>query len=175
MKKLLLVLVAVAPLAAAAAGIQVSPSKLKLEIATNNPASAELTVGNPTADVQLFEVYPDDFAGIISANPASFTLEAGAAKTVRIIVFSGKLKDEETLATNISILAKPLADSRFQANSGVKIPIIISSIKPVEKNRLFSWTWLAPGLAAVVASIGGVWIAMKKRASVRLTKNNPGS
>jgi P pilus assembly chaperone PapD len=174
MKKLLLVLIAVAPLAAAGAGIQVSPSKLKLEIAADNPAAAELAIGNPTADVQLFEVYPDDFAGIISANPSSFTLEAGAAQTVRITVFPGKLKGEETLATNISVLAKPLADSRFQANSGVKIPIIISSMKPAQNRRLIFWAGRL-GLAAAVVFMGGVWLAAKKRARDRLTKSRPES
>ena len=116
------------PLSSLAAGIQVSPSHLDFRVNSQETAPQNLTVVNPTADVQVFEVYADDFAELIKPNPASFTLESGAKKTVAITInFSGvKDQSERTLTTNLSVVGKPLADSRFSLATGAKIPITLS-------------------------------------------------
>ena len=100
-----------------------TPSKLTLEGQTEEKLVSEIKVGNPTNDVQIYEIYPDDFANQIKINPASFVLEAKSNKTVAITFDSAR---SGTLATNISVLSKPLLDSRFSANTGVKIPITIT-------------------------------------------------
>lgn len=69
-----------------ASGVKVNPPKLEITARLNESVSHEITVANPTSDVQIFKVYPDDFADIIKANPSSFTLEAEAKKTVTISI-----------------------------------------------------------------------------------------
>lgn len=140
MKKIILLLFSIAILApdmAYGAGIAVSPAKIELEAVANGKALAKLTVTNPTADVQLFEVYPDDFSNMFKANPASFTLEAGGKKLVAI-TFEDSNKNPKKLQTNISVVAKPLVESRFQANSGVKIPITVT-LNPSSKREFPVW------------------------------------
>src|SRR3989338_10080047 len=70
---------------ASAAGISVSPAKLDL-IVSGFQASAQIVVANPTRDVQVFEIYADDFAENFIFNPASFTLESGERKVVLVTI-----------------------------------------------------------------------------------------
>ncbi|MBU3924632.1 hypothetical protein KJ854_01710 [Patescibacteria group bacterium] len=112
-----------------ASGVTINPSKIDLAVKINKPSSEKITITNPTSDVQIFKAYPDDFPDIIKTNPASFTLEAGAEKTVAVTV---EIKDGQNslgiFNTNISVVAKPLAETGFQTNAGVKIPLSISII-----------------------------------------------
>lgn len=116
------------PVVTLASGISVSPAKLELAVQAGTTISEALTVTNPTADVQLFEIYADDFTDMFAFNPATFTLEAGARKTVQMTVNprQSRLSDSSVLSTTLSVVSKPLADSRFQANTGVKIPASIT-------------------------------------------------
>ena len=116
------------PVLSQAAGIQVSPSKMDFTVEIGGePVSKELVVVNPTADVQVFEVYPDEFSEIIKANPASFTLEAGARKIVIVKVDPVEIEgSSRILRTNFSILGKPLVETRLQTNTGVKIPTSVT-------------------------------------------------
>ncbi|PIR97573.1 MAG: hypothetical protein COT91_00660 [Candidatus Doudnabacteria bacterium CG10_big_fil_rev_8_21_14_0_10_41_10] len=132
MKKILLTILIFFPLTAHVVGIQVSPSKIDLEGEVGKPSSAEITVSNPTADIQLFEVYPDDLENIFSVEPKSFTLEAGIKKTVKITATS---QTPGIMKTNLSIVGKPLADSRFNANTGVKLPVSMLFL-PAQKSTL---------------------------------------
>lgn len=125
MKKIFILVLLFAPSISSAAGIEVAPSKLELAAGANQPAVAQITVSNPTADVQIFEVYPDDFTDRIKITPASFTLEAGGRGEVIIEYSDGT--QSQILNTAISVVAKPLAESRFQANTGVKIPLTITA------------------------------------------------
>lgn len=113
------------PLSLIAAGIQVSPSKLQIQ----ETKSAQLVVANPTGNVLLFEIYPDEFKENIKINPESFTLEAGARKTITV---ENIKKTTGTLVTNISVVSRALADSELQANTGVKIPLIIEQGKSLK-------------------------------------------
>ncbi len=131
MKKILTITLLLFPLFVSAAGIQVSPSKLDLEGEAGKSLSAEITVSNPTSDIQLFEVYPDDLEDVVSADPKSFTLEAGAKKIVKITASS---QTPGILKTNLSVVSKPLADSRFNADTGVKIPIEITAAEKADSS-----------------------------------------
>ncbi len=115
-------------LPASAAGIEASPAKFELSINSEKPLTEQITIANPTADVQVFEIYADDFPDIFKFNLASFTLESGARKTVQMTIIpqGAKLSDSQTMATTISILGTPLAETRFQASTGVKIPIRVT-------------------------------------------------
>ncbi|MBI2463196.1 MAG: hypothetical protein HYV65_03110 [Candidatus Spechtbacteria bacterium] len=128
MKKLLIIILVSIPFAyASAGGITVSPSKLTFDIERGKIEKANIVVTNPTADVQVFEVYPDNFSDVISINPKSFTLEAGMNKSVQISVSQLLSRNTpQVMTTNLSVIARPLTEIQFQANTGVKIPITIS-------------------------------------------------
>jgi P pilus assembly chaperone PapD len=137
------------PLAMAqAAGIQVAPARLDFQIKSEKAAALNLTIVNPTADVQLFEVYTDDFPELIKANPASFTLEAGAKKIVSISIDAGKQKANQSLSTTLSVVGKPLADKQLSVSTGVKIPLTITFSQSVPNPQTHNLIFF--GLAVLV-------------------------
>lgn len=126
MKRIFVIVFILLPLLAQASGIKVSPSRIDIITEINKPMSGELIVVNPTADVQIFEIYPDEFPEIIKANPASFTLEAGAKKTVAVTAYPAAAENvSRVLRTDLSVVGKPLIKTRLQTNTGVKIPITV--------------------------------------------------
>lgn len=112
---------------ALAAGISVAPPEIHLEVGQSGQATAELLVSNPTADVQIFEVSADDFEELVTLEPQSFTLEAGETKKVLVNVTGSKDNRAEVFSTDISVVARPLLDARFQASSGVKVALEVRS------------------------------------------------
>ncbi len=114
---------------ALAAGIQVSPAKLSVQVTGNEIKNIQLVIANPTADVQLFTISPDDFADAISAMPASVSLQAGQRMDVTLSVDGKKIPHTagEVSATTISVVSRPLADNRVRVGTGVKIPITITA------------------------------------------------
>jgi|GEM_PF-1417249 hypothetical protein len=149
---------------ALAAGIQVSPARLDFTVFGNRQASQTLTVVNPTDNVQLFEVYPDDFTEQIKTMPTSFTLEAGAKKTVTITVLpqQGNTQNSgQILSTNLSIVGKPLDSSQpFSVGTGVKIPlnVILSpgQTGPFDKQKQEAIVLFAAGI--IIAGLWSVYI-----------------
>ncbi len=124
------------PVLSQAAGIQVSPSRMDFALRANESASQELIVVNPTADVQIFEAYPDEFPEIIKANPASFTLEAGGKKIVVVTAYPAAAENvSQILKTNLSVVGKPLIETRLQANTGVKIPLSVVIERAIIENE----------------------------------------
>lgn len=132
MKVLIIILFLAIPLFTQAAGIQVSPDKLEFVLTNKKSQTQEIVVVNPTADVQLFEVFTDDYAFAIKLLPESFTLESGARRNIKVIVDPNKLPSG-LLSTQVSIVGKPLSDSRVQVNTAVKIPITITQTQ--DKNQ----------------------------------------
>lgn len=141
---------------AGASGIKVDPSKLEITAKANEPVSGEITVTNPTSDVQLFKVYADDFSDIIKANPASFTLESGEGKKVVItIAVAGDQKTSGVLRTNLSVVARPLAETKFETNAGVKIPVSIAVLESDPAKPASKWEYYAY-VAVVAIAAGGI-------------------
>lgn len=138
---------------ALAAGIEVSPANFDIKLESGKSFTGQLTVANPTADVQIFEISADEFAEIFEFKPASFTLESGERKTVHIGVSApnSRLSESRLFSTNISVLASPLADSRFQANTGVKIPINITTAEQTQNE--IPYPVIAGALAGIAAVI----------------------
>jgi len=113
---------------ALASGISVSPAKLEWLLSQNKKiADKTITIANPTADVLLIEVYADEFSNIITAHPQTFTLEAGALKSVQVQINKLNWDNSQSaiLSTNLSVTARPLAESQVNIGAGVKIPITI--------------------------------------------------
>jgi len=154
MKKLyLLIPLLIFPATALAAGIQASPEKLEFEISGAKAISKDITVSNPARDVQLFEVYADDFDRAIKANPASFTLEAGGKRKVSITVDPNYLSGG-VFSTNLSVLGKPLAQSKVQVNAGVKIPVSVTITDSGHWNII---RFVLFGLIIVTVAGAGFW------------------
>ena len=143
------------PVSVLAAGLSVSPGALEFKIAAGEKASQTLVVANPTADVLVFEVYPDEYEELINVTPQSFTLESGARKEVLVTVdahsssfkkrkiLTGEpvepqnFKDSLTLpqaqgsknqilSTNISVIGSALAEGQNNVGAGAKVPLTIS-------------------------------------------------
>lgn len=110
---------------ALSSGIQVSPNQLTLD--SKIGYQDKLTVLNPTADVQIFEVYSDNFQDAFNISPKSFTLESGSSRQVLISAQKKSNFQGSTLSTNISVVGKPLAlGTEIEIASGVKIPVTVN-------------------------------------------------
>jgi hypothetical protein len=140
------------PVVTSAAGIEVSPAKLNLDAKT---AKAELIVANPTADVQIFHIYADDFEERIKLSPQSFTLESGARKVVVVTIIepSENLKQTGVFATNISIIGKPLAEGTFSVATGVKIPITINPGSVDKATDYSKAVWFGTFVIMLIAAV----------------------
>ena len=105
-----------------AVGIAVTPGELIIETVIGEKTTSRLKVENPSSDVAVFEVYPDELESEISVSPASFTLESGEERYVTLIIQREKIGQ---IQTTVSVVAWPLANEAFGAGTGVKIPITI--------------------------------------------------
>ncbi|OGF52523.1 hypothetical protein A3I27_02820 [Candidatus Giovannonibacteria bacterium RIFCSPLOWO2_02_FULL_43_11b] len=117
---------------AEAVGLSVSPSELRASGTFYKPASAKFTVKNSSDGVALFEVYPDDFGDAIKISPESFILEAGEKREIEA---SANFKKLGKYWTDISIVAKPVANSAFKTAGGLKIPFYID-VKEEKSSQL---------------------------------------
>jgi hypothetical protein len=108
------------PLMVSAVGVSVSPPRLEIISVAGRETNREIVVSNPSRDVAIFDIYPDDFVSEIRISPESFVLESGDQKKVAVAVTP---KNVGRFETNISIVARALSDSAFNAASGVKIPL----------------------------------------------------
>ena len=129
MKKLLLYTILIIPaiylvVSTQAVSLSVSPKEINASVLVGQTTSYRMQVKNPSGEVSVFEVYPDDLQAIIKIYPSSFILESEETKDVIVQV---TVREEGVLKTNISVVATPVASSSFNAVSGVKIPIEITS------------------------------------------------
>lgn len=117
-----------------ALGVEASPSIIKISAEAEEINEAKITVKNPSKEVSLFEIYPDEFENFISFSSSSFILESGTSKEISLQIKSDK---EGIFKTNISIVANSVVPNKFNVGSGVKIPIEIT-ITPQKNNFRFS-------------------------------------
>jgi hypothetical protein len=108
------------PLVAGAVGVSVNPARLTIEAGVEEERTEIIIVSNPARDVAIFEIFPDEFETMVRVTPTSFVLESGDQKKVTVEV-SGKTAGR--FETTLSVLARPLSESAFNAASGVKIPL----------------------------------------------------
>jgi len=105
-----------------AVGVSVTPSRLRVEAQANHLTTQEIKITNPSGLVSIYDIYPDDFPSWIKATPSSLTLEAGESREVLLEI---KPPSSGSFSTQLSVVAKPLSEREFQANSGLKIPLEI--------------------------------------------------
>lgn len=145
-------------------GVAVDPSELSINISGNAEATAILRVKNPSREVAIFEVYPENFEDSVVPIPGRFTLESSEERTVTIKVLP---KQTGAFATNIAIVARPLSDPIIGVGSGIKIPLRVL-IGESPKNNLFAMaaTTAIPaiGIAVIAAVLGaGAAIFFRKK------------
>ncbi len=150
------------PVLTLGAGIQVSPSRLEILIRSKEIVTQTITVVNPTADVQIFEVYADDYENFIESNPKSFTLESGTKKNI-IISFNPDISKQssEQITTTLSVTGKPLSESKFSVGTGVKIPINITVDNSQARTSINSYLLLT--LAMVIGLAIIIFIKFKPK------------
>jgi hypothetical protein len=168
MKKILLLLALFVPAVTLGAGLQVNPDKLVFNINGAEPRTEEMIVVNPTADVQLFEVYADDYARLIKVNPASFTLESGARKKVLVTITPDNLP-AGIISANLSVVSEPLISAKDQnvgINTGVKIPFTIQLSNSTEEPLWQFYGLLALGCLVVIGLVS--WLIRRRRKGIHL-------
>lgn len=149
MKKFLIFLFL--PFFAQASGIQATPPKLELQTEVGKPLQVEILVQNPSADIQVFEIYLDEFKKVIKTYPESFTLQPGEQKRITITIEA--LSEPKILSTFISVVGKPLLETKFQANAGVKIPLTITVLKPVLAKKFSPLVYYFGSFALIVLGL----------------------
>ncbi|MBI2623145.1 MAG: hypothetical protein HYW65_01035 [Candidatus Liptonbacteria bacterium] len=153
-----------------AIGITVLPSELNVKTPRGTEAVARLTIQNPSREVAVFEVYPDDLDSLITPIPSRFTLESAESRTIEIKFAA---KREGVYTTNLSVLARPLTDPLLGIGSGVKIPIIFTVTAPqtFALASLISlnspWGLATIGIALAAILIYALRRAFQKRAAER--------
>lgn len=145
---------------ASASGIQVFPARLNFILPAGQTASVQITVANPSAGVQTFQIYAEDFPSKISAQPNDFSLEPGGRKTVTVSVNAAGLP--ANISTRVDIIARPLNGNKLSIAAGVKIPL---SVK--QNGAGLNWpaktNWPAY-LAALAIATGLLWLNNLKSA-----------
>ena len=132
---------------ARATGVSVSPGDVYIKGEAGKTKTEILRVKNPSADVSLFSVYPDEMEDVVRVIPSSFVLEGGAE---REIVIEARPKEEGVATGMLSVRAEAISKEVLGGAAGVKIPVRLESVK--------ASPYLANFLYAV--SKGGVWILL---------------
>lgn len=124
-----------------AVGLEISPPDLHASVFSGEERNIRLAVKNPSGEVSIFRVYPDEFEDFIKIYPLSFVLESGESKNVDLkIIFTkaGQFK------TTVSVVARPLSSETFSAGSGLKIPVTVVVRKNVSQYPALASSALLP-------------------------------
>jgi len=171
--KYILFSVLIFPVSALAIGVAVRPARLDIQGISNSAARREILVSNPSKDVAIFDVYPDNFNSLIDIMPASFVLESGDQKKIYLSVKPGK---SGRFATNISVVARPLSESAFNAASGVKIPLLFEALPQKEENLALAISNLSlggrTGIVFGYIILTGIFILFFRYALTKLRKSS---
>lgn len=146
MKKLLIAILIIFPSFVFAAGIEVSPAKLEIEGINRD---AIFKVVNPTAEVLIYEAYPEEFEEQILIEPKTFTLQAGETKTVRVYLERRNLNSNK-LATNIAIVGKPLLNQELSTGTGVRLPLQITPNNEYKSTPPYPLILFGVGLIVII-------------------------
>lgn len=107
-----------------AVGIAVSPPTLELKGAGKKITNT-FTVTNPSRETVVYEVSHDGLLPL-TFTPTTFLLAPGKQAKVTVEYMPAEQgADAARLATQLSILGRPLSVNPTQAASGVKLPVII--------------------------------------------------
>lgn len=163
-KQLLLAVIScllfISPLHSRAVGVAVYPAEVAMKAVVGETTTVRIKVSNPSTDVAVFEVYPDDLTRIIRAVPSSFTLESGAEQHVVLEVTAS---ESGQLSTLLSVVGRPLASNAFQAGSGVKVPVTITAVAGTNGfASALAVIGTSPWAGAAALALLGGWLAYRR-------------
>lgn len=107
------------PLPLLAIGVSVSPASLSLRAGIGKEAVARFTVENPSREVGVFEVYPEEFESSFILIPSRFILEAGEKRAVTVRALS---REAGLKRTSIAVEGEPFGEPSFTVGGGVRLP-----------------------------------------------------
>ena len=107
---------------ASAVGVGVKPKEINLNVRAGQQTETEILVVNVSREPAFYEVYPDALENKINVDPSNFRLEPDGSQ---IVVLKAKINTPGRFATNLSVVARPVANHGLPAGSGVKIPVTI--------------------------------------------------
>lgn len=154
------------PLTTFAIGLAVSPSSLELEGTPGETVEMTLTVENDSDEVAYFETYPDAFEPIFEVSPESFTLEA---KESRTLIVRAQAEQNGSFSTELSVVARPLADSAYQAAGGIKVPLrFIAKVQHNDLTAMVLGAMTSPPalLMVILLMLAGSLIAYRRRKAI---------
>ncbi len=102
--------------------LKVVPSSMEIKMIAGTTENIVFEIENTSRDVNLYEIYIDNFSEIATLRPQSFILEGSQKKQVIVEI---KIPKEGIFSTDISVVAKPLSGRQFKAGAGIKIPLTI--------------------------------------------------
>ncbi len=115
-----------------AIGVSVSPATISAHAVLGKEGSSRFIVSNPSKEVGLFEVYPEEFEEAITLIPSRFVLEAGEKREVLV---RAKRHQVGIVRTVIAVEAQSLGVPALGIGGGVRLPFLI---EVREGSNLFS-------------------------------------
>jgi len=106
-----------------ALGVGVKPKEINLDVAPGKKIETEILVMNVATEPAIYQVYPDALDDEIKISPNDFRLNPNESQIVKVKV---EMKNTGKFATDISIVAHPVAAGGLSTGTGVKVPIMIS-------------------------------------------------
>ncbi|OHA21828.1 MAG: hypothetical protein A2849_02760 [Candidatus Taylorbacteria bacterium RIFCSPHIGHO2_01_FULL_51_15] len=107
------------PILALAIGVSVTPPTLSIRMTRDEEGTARFLVSNPSKEVGIFDVYPEEFEKFITLYPSRFVLEAGEKREVLV---RAKRRDVGLIRTAIAIEAAPLGVPTPSVGGGIRLP-----------------------------------------------------
>lgn len=114
-----------------AVGVGVKPDKIDIDITIGKETETEILVINVSSQPAIYQIYPDALEKNITVSPNEFQLDPKGTQAVKVTI---KINTPGKFATNLSVVARPLAAGGLVAASGVKIPITITTL-----GNIFWW------------------------------------
>lgn len=120
-----------------AVGVGVNPSSLDIEfLDTQTSKKAELVVFNISDEPSYFEIYMDDLEDWVLIEPFQFFLEPHQSQRVSLFITP---KESGRIATNISVVARPINKQGFRADSGLKVPLRLNVLQISGALKVSRW------------------------------------
>jgi len=132
LKLQLMVLFLFLPFELLAIGVSATPAVLNVRAPQGQEAVARFVVANPSKEVGIFDVYPEEFESSIVLTPSRFVLEAGERREV---IVRAKRHDLGIVRTVLAVEAQPLGLPAQGIGGGVRLPF---SYEVTEKTRLLA-------------------------------------
>lgn len=107
------------PITASAIGVSATPATLSVKAESGKEGIARFIVSNPSKEVGLFEVYPEEFEESFILVPSRFVLEAGEK---REIIVRARRREVGIIRTAIAIEAEQLGIPSLGVGGGIRLP-----------------------------------------------------